>query len=323
MQDTPSVPPIESRPLVSFIVTYYNIPPSLLNECLESILALSLTKEEREVIVIDDGSPESPLEAISDKLGDILYIRQNNRGLSSARNLGIEACRGKYIQFVDGDDKLNTTVYEHCLDIVRGKDPDIVTFYLSEKEEHTAPNECDGPMEGSEYMRRHNLRASACGYIFRKLTLVNLRFTSGILHEDEEFTPQLFLRAEKLYATNAKAYYYRHRSQSITHEENKKWILQRLSDTRGVLYRLSERADTLPTAEREALQRRIDQLTMDYIYSVITLTHNGRFLEKCVEELRQKGLFPLPDKDYTQKYKWFRRISSTRNGRRLLCMLLR
>ena len=323
MQVTPSVPPIESRPLVSFIVTYYNIPLSLLNECLESILALSLTKEEREVIVIDDGSPVSPLEAISDKLGDILYIRQNNRGLSSARNLGIEACRGKYIQFVDGDDKLNTIVYEHCLDIVRDKDPDIVTFYLSEKEEHTVPNEYDGPMEGSEYMRRHNLRASACGYIFRKLTLVNLRFTSGILHEDEEFTPQLFLRAEKLYATNAKAYYYRHRSQSITHEDNKKWILQRLSDTRGVLYRLSERADTLPTAEREALQRRIDQLTMDYIYSVITLTQNGRFLEKCVEELRQKGLFPLPDKDYTQKYKWFRRISSTRNGRRLLCMLLR
>ncbi len=323
MQVTPSVPPIESRPLVSFIVTYYNIPLSLLNECLESILALSLTKEEREVIVIDDGSPVSPLEAISDKLGDILYIRQNNRGLSSARNLGIEACRGKYIQFVDGDDKLNTIVYEHCLDIVRDKDPDIVTLYLSEKEEHTVPYEYDGPMEGSEYMRRHNLRASACGYIFRKLTLVNLRFTSGILHEDEEFTPQLFLRAEKLYATNAKAYYYRHRSQSITHEDNKKWILQRLSDTRGVLYRLSERADTLPTAEREALQRRIDQLTMDYIYSVITLTHNGRFLEKCVEELRQKGLFPLPDKDYTQKYKWFRRISSTRNGRRLLCMLLR
>ena len=323
MQVTPSVPPIESRPLVSFIVTYYNIPLSLLNECLESILALSLTKEEREVIVIDDGSPVSPLEAISDKLGDILYIRQNNRGLSSARNLGIEACHGKYIQFVDGDDKLNTIVYEHCLDIVRDKDPDIVTFYLSEKEEHTVTNEYDGPMEGSEYMRRHNLRASACGYIFRKLTLVNLRFTSGILHEDEEFTPQLFLRAEKLYATNAKAYYYRHRSQSITHEDNKKWILQRLSDTRGVLYRLSERADTLPTAEREALQRRIDQLTMDYIYSVITLTHNGRFLERCVEELRQKGLFPLPDKDYTQKYKWFRRISSTRNGRRLLCMLLR
>lgn len=323
MQTTPSYPSVTGQPLISFIVTYYNLPPLLLNECLESILSLSLKKEEREILVIDDGSQENPLEAISDKLDDIVYIRQNNQGLSAARNLGIEACKGKYIQFVDGDDKLNTDVYEHCLDIVRHKDPDIVCFLLSDKEEHTAPKEYEGPMEGAEYMRRYNMRASACGYIFRKLTLVNLRFTSGILHEDEEFTPQLFLRAEKLYSTKAKAYYYRDRGDSITHEDNKKWVLQRLSDTRGVLYRLAERADTLPTAEREALQRRIDQLTMDYLYNVIKLTGNGRFLEKCVDELTRKGLFPLPDKDYTQKYKWFRRITSTRQGRRLLCMLLR
>ena len=62
---------------------------------------------------------------------------------------------------------------------------------------------------------------------------------------------------------------------------------------------------------------------MDYIYNIITLTHNGKYLEQCIEELKQKGLFPLPDKDYTQKYKWFRRLSSTRQGRRMLCMLLR
>ena len=303
---------------VSFIVTYYNEPLEMLEECIQSILALPFFRGEKEILLIDDGS-----KIPAPEFDGVTVIRQENQGLSAARNKGLELAKGEYIQIIDGDDFLIQAPYEHCLDIVRDKDPDIVNFYLSEKEEHTVPNEYDGPMEGSEYMRRHNLRASACGYIFRKLTLVNLRFTSGILHEDEEFTPQLFLRAEKLYATNAKAYYYRHRSQSITHEDNKKWILQRLSDTRGVLYRLSERADTLPTAEREALQRRIDQLTMDYIYSVITLTHNGRFLEKCVEELRQKGLFPLPDKDYTQKYKWFRRISSTRNGRRLLCMLLR
>ena len=127
----------------------------------------------------------------------------------------------------------------------------------------------------------------------------------------------------KVYATKARAYYYRKRTHSITQEDNKKWVLQRLADTRGVLYRLAEMSDTLPAAEREAMQRRIDQLTMDYLYNVITLTHNGRFLEKCVNELTQKGLFPLPDKDYTQKYKWFRRITSSRQGRRLLCMLLK
>ncbi len=311
------------QPLVSFIVTFYNLPPQLLHECIESIQALSLPKEDREIIVIDDGSRTPPTDELKDLLDEIIYIRQPNSGLSIARNLGIEACKGKYIQFVDGDDKLNTIVYEHCLDLVRFNDPDIVSFYLSDKEEHDVPTEQEEPMDGSEYMRKNNLRASACGYVFRKKTLVNLRFKSGILHEDEEFTPQLFLRAEKVYATKAKAYFYRKRQGSITHEDDKKWVLQRLSDTRGVLYRLAEMADTLPMADREALQRRIDQLTMDYIYNIITLTHNGRYLERCISELTHKGLFPLSDKDYTQKYKWFRRLSSTRQGRRMLCILLR
>lgn len=323
MPTQPSPSTIMKRPLVSFIVTYYNLPPRLLHECLESILALSLNKEEREIIVIDDGSRETPTEELKDLMDNIIYIRQPNRGLSESRNLGIEACRGEYIQFVDGDDKLNTIVYEHCLDLVRFNHPDIVSFHLSEKEEQEVPSEYEGPMEGSEYMRKNNLRASACGYIFKKNTLVNLRFKSGILHEDEEFTPQLFLRAEKVYSTQAKAYFYRNRKGSITHEDNKKWVLQRLSDTRGVLYRLAEMSDTLPLPEREALQRRIDQLTMDYIYNIITLTHNGKYLERCIDELTQKGLFPMSDKDYTQKYKWFRRLSSTRQGRRMLCLILR
>lgn len=313
----------KKKPLISFIVTHYNIPVALLEECLESILSLPLDKDEREIILIDDGSDESPLEQLGDIRERILYIRQHNSGLSVARNLGIEACSGEYIQFVDGDDKLNTIVYEHCLNIARQKHPDIVVFYLSDKEETEVPTTYEGPMEGSTYMRHNNLRASACGYLFKKQTLVDLRFTSGILHEDEEFTPQLFLRAEQVYSTKAKAYFYRDRGHSITHEENKDWLLQRLNDTKGVLFRLSEKLDTLPHQDREALQRRIDQLTMDYLYNVITLTHNGRYLEKCVGELSQKGLFPLPDKDYTQKYKWFRRVVNTRQGRRFLCMFLK
>lgn len=321
MQTTPTDP--SKSPLISFIVPYYNLPPHLLDECLGSILALSLNKSEREIIVIDDGSDTPPLGEMQTDADDIMYIRKSHSGLSDARNLGIEACSGKYIQFVDADDMLIPTIYEHCLDIARYKDPDIVVFEHTDKPDKHVHVEYEGPLEGATYMRHNNLRASVWGYLFRKDTLLNLRFTPGILHEDEEFTPQLFLRAEKIYTTKAKAYYYRDRGNSITHDDNKKWVLKRLSDTRGVLYRLAEMADTLPPAEREAMQRRIDQLTMDYLYNIITLTHNGRYLEKCVAELTQKGLFPLPDKDYTQKYKWFRRISSSRQGRRLLCMVLK
>ena len=63
-----------------------------------------------------------------------------------------------------------------------------------------------------------------------------------------------------------------------------------------------------------ALLRRVHQMTMDYIYKVIVETRNRDYLDRQLEELRKKGLFPLPDKDYTAKYSWFRRLSNTAIG---------
>ena len=52
-------------PKISFILTYYNLPIQMLCECIDSILALSLRPDEREIIVIDDGSEMSPVNALS------------------------------------------------------------------------------------------------------------------------------------------------------------------------------------------------------------------------------------------------------------------
>ena len=106
-------------PLVSFIISYYNLPADMLRACIESIRALSLRPYEREIIVVDDGSAVSPLAQQTDRMDDIIYVRQRNGGLSSARNLGIRASSGQYLQFIDADDTLLTAPYEHCLDIVR------------------------------------------------------------------------------------------------------------------------------------------------------------------------------------------------------------
>jgi len=323
MQDKPTTTQNEAQPLISFIIACYNLPADLVKACVGSITALTLSRDQREIIVIDDGSDVSPLPELQEYLDDITYIRQRNQGLSAARNKGIDLCKGRYIQFVDGDDMLNTTVYELCLDLARFKNPDMVLFELSDKQETVATTDFEGPMEGSTYMRHNNLRAAACGYLFKKDLLIDLRFTPNILHEDEEFTPQLMLRAEHLYTTEAKAYYYRQREASITTENDMKWVMRRLNDLQGVLFRMADSTDTLPIEEREALERRVCQLTMDYIYNIITLTHNYRYLEKCVEQLTEKGLFPLPDRNYTQKYQWFRRMTGSAWQRRLLCIILK
>ncbi len=314
MQDIKSRTPLTEKQHISFIIAYYNLPVKMLTECIDSILALSLRPSEREIIVVDDGSDNSPVNALMQYGEDVIYVRQANKGLSEARNTGIQMATGVYLQFIDGDDLLLHAPYEHCLDILRFSQPEMVIFDFTHKDNENIEYTDSNVMRGSDYMRHQNIRGTACGYIFSRSILGNLRFTPGIYHEDEEFTPQLLLRAEAICETTAKAYLYRKHPDSITTQRHIKMRLRRLEDIKGIIFRLNIMADRLPTDDKSAMQRRVAQLTMDYLYQIIRQTGSQHYLERKMEELRAKGLFPLPDRDYTLKYKWFRKLSESPRG---------
>ena len=320
MQDSPLHTSLqETQPLVTFVVCYYDLPMQMLCQCVDSILALSLQREEREIIVVDDGSDISPTNALMQYGEDIIYVRQKHSGLSAARNMGINMARGRYLQFVDGDDRLMTEPYNHCLDILRShEDADMVVFDFTSSTD-VSTTYTDGPvLSGTDLMRHHNIHGSACLYLFRQKTLSELRFTPGIFHEDEEFTPQLLLRAERVYPTDAHAYYYCQRPNSITSTNDEQKVQKRLDDLHAITHRLYLMADRLPLNDRLALRRRVAQLTMDYLYQIIMQTRSAQQLDTRIAMLRSEGLFPLPDEDYSQKYVWFRRMTSTALGRTLL-----
>ena len=310
----------ETQPLITFVIAYYNLPVQMLCECIDSILELPLQADEREIIVVDDGSDVSPMNGLMHYGTEIVYVRQKNGGLSMARNTGINMAQGRFLQFVDADDHLITDAYAHCIDTIRNNaDAEMVIFDFTTTKQAgaTAFNDA-APVSGTELMRRQNIHGTACGYLFRKTTLGQLRFTPGIVHEDEEFTPQLLIRAECIYMTDAKAYYYNKRPGSIITSSDDESKQQRLNDAKNIILRLREKADRMPSDDRLALQRRIDQLTMDYIYNTITQTRSKAVLEERIGELKAVGLFPLPDRDYTQKYKWFRKMTMSSVGRTLL-----
>lgn len=282
----------------------------MLRECLSSIIALSLSSEQREIILVDDGSKEPVLNDLKDFSDEILYIRQRNQGLSVARNTGIRICTGEYIQFIDGDDCLLQAPYEHCLDLLRYNQPvDMVLFDFTSSPEAPMSTDYEGPYTGTEYMLNNNIKGTAWGYIFRKDILGELRFTSGIYHEDEEFTPLLLLHAKCLYTTTATAYYYRKRKGSIIHNNKQKHKDKRLSDFLDVILRLKNTQSGITEEDkRNALGRRIAQLTMDYLYNTIKLTRSYSRFKQAKATLATNGLYPLPDKGYTLKYKLFRKL---------------
>ena len=309
------------KPLISFVIAYYDLPLKLLRQCLDSILALSLQPSEREIIVVDDGSEHSPMNELMAYGDAIHYIRQAHQGLSVARNTGLQMASGTYLQFVDSDDLLLKKAYEHCIDLARKHQPEMVVFQLTRQNDSKDTYKDSEAQSGSNYMRHQNIRGSACGYLFARSILGDLRFTPGIRHEDEEFTPQLLLRAEIIRVTDAKAYLYRHTPDSITTSQDSRQRLSRLEDSRNIIERLNTIADRLPRDDRMALQRRVAQLTMDYLYNIIRQTGSRQHLEREMEVLRKQGLFPLPDRDYTQKYTWFRRLTNSSIGISILMRL--
>ena len=59
-----------------------------------------------------------------------------------------------------------------------------------------------------------------------------------------------------------------------------------------------------------------------YIYNVIVLTQSRHYLDRQLGEVAKTRIYPLPDRDYTQKYKWFRKMTNSKTGRKILMRIL-
>ena len=87
---------------ISVIIPTFNREKKLCR-ALDSVIAQ--TVQPIEVIVVDDGSTDLTVAAIRNRYQDVVYIYQDNHGVSSARNKGIKAARGDWLALLDSDDE--------------------------------------------------------------------------------------------------------------------------------------------------------------------------------------------------------------------------
>ena len=113
---------------LSIIVPVYNVE-KYIRLCMESIFKQGLDENDYEVIIVNDGTPDKSMEMITDIIvahQNIHVINQENQGLSVARNNGIAAAKGEYIQFLDSDDLLIDNSLPYLLDKATSLKADLV-----------------------------------------------------------------------------------------------------------------------------------------------------------------------------------------------------
>ena len=91
----------------------------------------------------------------------------------------------------------------------------------------------------------------------------------------------------------------------------------------NVIIHLRDIAAQLNQEEQKALNRRVSQLTTDYLYNIIHLTHSRKQLENAIEALKSLQLYPLPAINYNRKYTLFRKMTETKIGRTILIALIK
>jgi glycosyltransferase involved in cell wall biosynthesis len=119
--------PMESGELVSVLIPTYNRAGEL-PSAIESVLAQSY--QPVEVVVVDDGSTDGTETLVRGRYPQVRYLRQTNRGPAAARNAGIKAASGRYIAFLDSDDRWTPRKLEQQIGLFRTR-PDVGLVFSS------------------------------------------------------------------------------------------------------------------------------------------------------------------------------------------------
>ena len=126
---------MEKKYKLSVIIPIYNVE-KYLEETLKSVIEQTLGFENNiEMILVNDGSPDNSEEIClryKEKYPEnIVYIKQKNGGVSSARNTGAKVAKGEYINFLDSDDILSKNAYKRAVELLdQNKDVNIATLRI-------------------------------------------------------------------------------------------------------------------------------------------------------------------------------------------------
>ena len=269
-------------PKVSVIMPVYKTEATVA-AAIESVLAQTLT--DFELIAVDDGSPDKAgevLAAYAAKDPRVSVYSQENRGLSGARNAGLDRAAGEFVTFLDSDDVLPRHALAAFLSaaeatgaamVVSERPVDVQTEQDKAREMRVASvprnrvRVSTTPLKSVLAGRR--MSSSACNKLYRRETMGSLRFIEGIYFEDWPFVTELAGELDKIAIVSAPCYVYSKSGESIirsdfdrkkvmsylagiehvaahfAHHPQRKWAMKRVAMAQAMLEKRMRKAGML------------------------------------------------------------------------------
>lgn len=212
-------------PEISIIIPIYNVA-QYLSHCLESVWGQSY--QNFEAIMVNDGSSDSSpsiAQGFVDKDPGFRLVSQENKGLSAARNTGLQVAKGNYIFYLDADDYLRENALHLLLEAAERNQADVVqgNFYYDypeylllnkqQKEKEIVYNRQEAM---SALLEHKTVLNFAWGKLIRAPLAKQFPFPEGKYYEDTLWQSQVIHHCDKYVALNEPILYYLQRPSAIS-----------------------------------------------------------------------------------------------------------
>ena len=316
--------------VLSIVVPVYNVR-DYLNRCIDSLLNQDISKNDYEIILIDDGSTDtsgSICDEYASRVDIIKVIHQPNQGLSAARNKGVSLAKGDFIQFVDSDDFIEGNVLAGMLSRIQNDKLDIMRFNyenVDEADRIIHPNKnpklfadySSTITDGNDFiLSRLGFACYACQFIVRRELMIRYPFTVGIHFEDTEWVTRILPAANRVSSTNQVVYFYRIREGSITKATQIDRIRKNVEDQIGLIKLFKARGSGMVHPSW------YDSMISITVLSIVGIVAKELYSEKqqILSTLKRQSVFPLTT--YKQTKQASRKIRLINVSPSLYCFLI-
>lgn len=281
------------KKVISVIIPVYKVE-QYLARCVDSVL--NQTYQNLEIILVDDGSPDSSPKLCDDyakKDVRIKVIHKENGGLSSARNAGLEICTGDYIFFIDSDDWLtDENVLSDFIEKAECEQSDFIYSLMNRADDKNLSEQKANErfLEDDLFFLSNPYLFSAWNKLYAHTLFQHTQFVPGRVNEDVDIIPLVFAKAKNPTRLNRATYNYYCNLNSITRSN--------FSEKRFDMFKSVKNAyDNFTGTKKqcEVLYENLFGFQLFSVYVAIIISTKGEerkgYLRKYIELLKKNDFY--------------------------------